>query len=276
MHADSPIEPGPESSGRIRLVRDGLVATIVISRPGKHNALSLDMWGQLHEAADEVANDDRARVVVVRGEGTEAFSAGADISEFGEVRQDAETAERYSDTIERAEVTLIRSRKPVLAMLHGICAGGGCGIALACTLRFADEAFRFSIPAARLGVVYHQTAVDRLVQHVGPSVAMDILISGRFVGVEEAQQRGLVDVVYPTADLEQQVYDYAQMVAKRAPTSVEGAWVGVQSALQPHDGALRDEVLRLQAAAHESADYREGVQAFLEKRSPVFGSGTPG
>jgi enoyl-CoA hydratase/carnithine racemase len=263
---------GPARDGRVSLTRDGMIATITISRPDKHNALNVEMWRQLREVASEASRDDAVRAVVVRGEGTEAFSAGADISEFAEVRQDAATAERYSETIEAAELALIAARKPVLAMLHGICAGGGCGIALACTLRFADDAFRFAIPAARLGVVYHQTAVDRLVQHVGPSTAMDILMSGRFINGEQGLARGLVDAIYPSTELEQRVYGYAELIAKRAPTSVEGAWVGVQAALNPHDSDLRQEVARLQAAAHESADYKEGVKAFLEKRDPVFGS----
>jgi enoyl-CoA hydratase/carnithine racemase len=259
------------SDGRIRVDQDGPIATITISRPEKHNALSLGMWRELHDAAVAVSTDDSVRVVVMRGEGTEAFSAGADISEFAEVRQDAEKANSYSQTIESTELTLVSSRKPTIAMLHGICAGGGCGIALACTLRFADHGFRFAIPAARLGVVYHQTAVDRLVQHVGPSVAMDILMSGRFIGVEEARSRGLVDAVHPAGELEEQVYRYARQVARRARVSVEGAWAGVQAALNPHDTGLRDEVVRLQVAAHDSEDYREGVRAFLEKRQPVFG-----
>lgn len=269
-----PITSGgaPPDDGRIRVNQTDAVATITISRPSKHNALSLEMWRQFHDATIKVSSDDSIRVVVVRGEGRQAFSSGADISEFGEVRQNAATAESYSDTIERAERALIESRKPILALLHGICAGGASGIALACTLRFADERFQFSIPAARLGVVYHQTAVDRLVQQVGPSTAMDILVSGRFLAVDEARACGLVDAVYPTDVVEERVYEYANRVATSAPMSVEGAWAGVQAALHPHDSALREEVARLQSAAHESADYREGIQAFLEKRRPVFGT----
>jgi enoyl-CoA hydratase/carnithine racemase len=261
----------PSDEGCIRVDQTDSVATITISRPGKHNALSLAMWRQFHDAAIRVASAPSIRVVVIRGEGQDAFSSGADISEFGEVRQNAATAESYSDTIEQAELTLIRSRKPILALLHGICAGGACGIALACTLRFADERFRFSIPAARLGVVYHQTAVDRLVQQVGPSTAMDILMTGRFLAADEAHACGLVDAVYPADVVEERVYEYAGQIAASAPMSVEGAWAGVQAALHPHDAALRKEVARLQSAAHESADYREGIRAFLEKRPPVFG-----
>lgn len=263
-------EAGAES-GSVSLVRDGAIGTISIQRPSKYNALSLEMWRQLHEAAAEASGDDCIRVVVVRGDGRAAFSAGADISEFTDVRGDAANARDYSDTIERAERALINTRKPTIAMLHGICAGGACGIALACALRFADHAFRFAIPASRLGVVYHQTAVDRLVQHVGPSTALDILMSGRYVAADEAYARGLVDALHPTDQLESQVYTYAEMVATAAPHSVEGAWVGVHAALDPHNTELRREIVRLQADAHDSLDYREGVQAFLEKRAPVFG-----
>jgi enoyl-CoA hydratase/carnithine racemase len=271
MSSDLPIDSEPNETGKVTLDRAGVLATITIHRPGKHNALNLEMWRQLHDAAMGASDDEDIRVVIVRGAGRVAFSAGADISEFTEVRHDASNAREYSDTIERAERALINSRKPTIAMLHGICAGGGCGIALACTLRFADDAFRFAIPASRLGVVYHQTAVDRLVQQVGPSTAMDILISGRYILAEEAYSRRLVDALHPAADLEDRVYDYASQVAKSSRYSVEGAWVGVQAALDPHNAELRREIVRVQADAHDSTDYREGVQAFLDRRQPLFG-----
>jgi enoyl-CoA hydratase/carnithine racemase len=256
--------------GRIRLDRDGYVAIITISQPEKHNALSVSMWSQLRDAAREVASDRGVRAVVVRGDGEAAFSAGADISEFSAARSSAADAQRYAELLEDTELALIGARKATIAMIHGICVGGGAGIALACGVRFADDDFRFSIPAAKLGVVYHQTAVDRLVQTVGPALALDILMSGRELDAAEACSCGLIRGPFPARQLETTVLDYAHTIAARAPISVEGAWVGVQLALHPGDGDLRREIARLQRDAIESQDYREGVRAFVDKRRPQF------
>jgi len=257
-------------AGRIRLDRDDHVAIITISRPEKHNALSIEMWKALRDAARDVAADSSVRAVVVRGEGRLAFSAGADIAEFNAARSSAGDAQRYAELLEETELALMGTRKPTIAMIHGLCVGGGAGIALACAVRFADEAFRFSIPASKLGVVYHQTAVDRLVHTVGPTLALDVLMSGRELDAAEARSHGLIRGPFPADELEDAAFGYARLVGSRAPIAVEGAWVGVQLALNPGSGDLHREIARLQREAIESQDYREGVRAFVDKRRPRF------
>src|SRR5439155_12662910 len=133
--------------------------------------------------------------------GTHAFSAGADISEFLEKRRNAEQNELYTKAYVAAQDRIAAARKPTIALIHGVCAGGGTGIALACRLRFADDRLRFSIPAARLGVVYDFGSVARLVRCVGPSFAYDILVSARTVAAEEALRLGLVNAVHAHVEL---------------------------------------------------------------------------
>jgi enoyl-CoA hydratase/carnithine racemase len=266
-------ESTPTASTRsagIRTVRSGHVGFIVLDQPARLNAMTLEMWNSLADATAELGADGEIRVIVVRGEGTEALSAGADISEFPELRTEPEDVRRYQEAVVRAFQTLISVRKPSIAMIHGVCAGGGAGIALACALRFADDRLRFSIPAARLGVVYETEVVGRLVRTVGSATALDILASARTINSEEAVSAGLVSAVWPAAELDDQVLAYAERVAGNAPLSIEGAWLAIRAAEEPGDARWRDELDEVQRRAFASADYREGVKAFLEKRKPTF------
>ena len=256
--------------GRVGARREGAVGIVTLSQPERLNAVTLAMWHQLRAVVADLAADPDVRVIVVRGEGSEAFSAGADIIEFPENRSTREAAERYSASVSAAVGELAGTRKPTIAMVHGVCAGGGGGIAVSCALRFADERLRFSIPAARLGVVYEYEAIARLVQAVGPSFASDILISGRTIDADEALRIGLVNGVRLRGDLERHVMDYAERVAANAPLPMEGAWVAIKAVAEPGNEDWRRELRDLQRRAIESSDFREGVRAFLEKRLPRF------
>jgi enoyl-CoA hydratase/carnithine racemase len=257
--------------GEIRTERRGAIGVLTVSQADKLNALTLAMWNELPGAITELAGDPEVRAILVRGEGTEAFSAGADITEFPEQRSTAELADRYSKAVSAGLTALAGTRKPTIAMLHGVCVGGGGGIAVSCALRFADDRLRFSIPAARLGVVYEVEAISRLVQLVGPSYAFDILISGRTLDAEEALRIGLVNRVTAPDDLESTVLDYASRLTENAPVSMEGAWVAIRAAHEPWNATWTDELEDLKRRAIESADFAEGVRAFLEKRPPSFG-----
>ncbi len=251
--------------------RKGAVGILTLSQADKLNAMTLAMWDGLPDAVTALAGDPDVRAIVVRGDGAEAFSAGADISEFPEKRSTAELADRYSKSVGAGLTALAETRKPTIAMLHGVCVGGGGGIAVSCALRFADDRLRFSIPAARLGVVYEVEAISRLVQIVGPSYAFDILISGRTLDAEEALRIGLVNAVTTADALEGTVLEYAGRLAENAPMSMEGAWVAIRAAHEPWNGAWTDELEDLKRRAIESDDFAEGVRAFLEKRRPNFG-----
>jgi enoyl-CoA hydratase/carnithine racemase len=256
--------------GKILVRRESHVEIITLSNPSKHNALDLNMWDCLRQATITAVNDSSVRVIVIRGEGTKAFSAGANISEFEAVRSTSDSIERYEKLVEDTELALAHAPKPTICLLHGICAGGGSGIALACSVRIADEAFRFSIPAAKLGVTYHQSAVTRLVAHVGPGIALDLLMSARDMCADEAIRTGLVTAVYRTDELTTRVMEYTDLLAHRAPLSIRGALASVQAALNPNDANLEQELLEIRQKVWESADYKEGIDAFLTRRAPIF------
>lgn len=254
----------------IRTFRAQHVGVIVLSHPERRNALTLEMWGELADAVGALAADPEVRVVVVRGDGNDAFSAGADISEFPRRRTEPADVRHYQERVVRAERALIALRKPTIALMHGACAGGGAGIALSCAVRFADDRLRFSIPAARLGVVYEREIVARLMREVGPAATLDVLVSARTIDAAEALRIGLVSAVWPADALEARVMRYADAIAQNAPLSVLGAWLAIKVAEQSETPRWGEEFEQVRAQALESDDYREGVRAFLEKRRPTF------
>jgi enoyl-CoA hydratase/carnithine racemase len=266
----SPAHTEPDVIGTVHSVRRGPIGVIVLSQPARRNALTLEMWDELRASAEELGADTEIRVVIVRGEGTEAFCGGADISEFPRRRTEPDDVRRYQQSVVGAERALLAIRKPTIAMIHGACAGGGAGIAMSCALRFADDRLRFSIPAAKLGVVYEGEIVARLVREVGPATTFDILASARTVDADAAVRVGLVNAVWPTDELEERVMTYAESVAAKAPLSVEGAWLAIRAAEEPGVARWREELADVYDRALGSADYREGVQAFLEKRNATF------
>jgi enoyl-CoA hydratase/carnithine racemase len=247
----------------------GAVATLVINRPAKRNAITLEMWKALPHTLRDLASDPELRILVIRGAGVDAFAAGADISEFERVRRGAESARRYSRVVEAADLALAAFPRPTIAMIHGVCVGGGLELALSCDLRFASRGARFGITAARLGIVYGFTSTRRLASIVGPGHARDILFSGRLVGIDEARAMGLVTKVCEPDALEAQTYEYADQLAQQAPLSQRGAKLMLQH-LQGEDEMTDSDLAAFVERAYESEDYREGVRAFLEKRRPRF------
>jgi enoyl-CoA hydratase/carnithine racemase len=247
----------------------GAVATLRLNRPGSHNAIRLGMYEELPGLLAEIDADSAVKVLVVRGTGREAFASGADISEFQEVRGNAESARSYNERVAATEVALAGMRKPTIAMVHGYCIGGGCGLALACDLRFADERARFAITAAKLGLVYGLESTVRLVQLVGPARAKWMLMSGKSLNAELALRAGLVDEVVPADDLERHTYDFAELLTTRAQYSVRAAKEVIGRIA---DGQTEDDEVttRLRNSSFDTEDYAEGVRAFLARRPPVF------
>ena len=249
---------------------DDAIATVVFNRPRLRNAISLAMWQELTRITEGLAKDDSVRAVVYRGAGTEAFAAGADISEFKENRKDRESAMRYNQQTAAAFGAIRQCPKPTVAMVYGYCMGGANAVAMACDLRFAANGARFGIPAAKLNIIYPADAVAQLVQLVGPSYAKDILYSARVVEAPEALAIGFIQRLVPAADLERVTYDYLRQVAANAPMSVRGSKATVQAIVDGLTDARRAHLQQLALEVFESEDYREGTRAFLEKRSPRF------
>jgi enoyl-CoA hydratase/carnithine racemase len=249
--------------------RSGAIATLMLNRPDSHNAVRLGMYEALPDLLRDVDQDSDVKVLVVRGAGQKAFASGADISEFREVRANAETARAYNERVAAAERALEGLSKPTIAMVHGYCIGGGCGLALACDLRFADERASFGITPAKLGLVYSLDSTKRLVDVVGPSRAKWILMSGQRVDAERAHQIGLADEVVPTDDLEKLTYEFAELLCTRAQFSLRATKqivTRILSGQTEDDEATRD----LRNSSFDTDDYAEGVRAFLEKRPPTF------
>jgi enoyl-CoA hydratase len=257
-------------SNRILVEQDGGVATVTFNRPEVRNAISLAMWTEMAEIANRLGADDNVRAILFRGAGQEAFASGADISEFKENRKDKESAVAYNKTVEEAEIAIRNCAKPTVAMIFGFCMGGGMAIALACDLRFAAEGSRFGIPAAKLGIVYDFDAVRQLVDLVGPAYAKDILFSARALHADEAFRIGLIQRLFPAAELETRTLEYLKTVAANAPISVRGAKAQLAAIFDGATAAHRDQMQTARLDTFDSEDYKEGTRAFLEKRPPRF------
>ncbi|MEV4581537.1 enoyl-CoA hydratase-related protein [Nonomuraea jabiensis] len=243
------------------------VAWITISYPARRNALTTGMMAHLAETLRLREDDPAVRVIVLRGEGTAAFAAGADISEF-DAQQTTPEAQRLADTaVTSLFGTLGMLTTPVIAMIHGHCIGAGLAIALAADIRIAADDSRFAIPAARLGIGYPVPLTQALVQAVGPGHAADILFTGRRLSAREALGTGLISHVVPSTELETHTRTVAATIAANAPLSVRAAKTAIRAT---SDAGLKTTAEELVAACRHSRDAREGQHAFLEKRAPRF------
>lgn len=245
------------------------LAWVTLNRPEKRNAVTAAMWAALPGLAAQVAADPAVRVALVRGAGSEAFSAGADIVEMTRTVSDPERMRAMQQAVLDGQLAWARLAIPTIAMVRGACTGGGCGLALACDLRVAgDDAF-FAIPPARLGLVYALDDTRRLVDLVGPARAKEILFTGRRIGAREALDLGLVNEVVPAAELETRVRELAATIAGNAANSIAAAKhiVGlIMDGTRAETAATR----AMFDGAFNSPDFAEGARAFVEKRSPRF------
>ena len=255
---------------KLLMQKDGPIGWIVFNQPDKRNAVSQEMWEAMPGYVKELSSDDAIRVVILRGAGEAAFVSGADISQFKDKRKNMADEEEYRRISARGQDSLTTLQKPLMAMIHGFCVGGGVGVALTCDIRLASDDARFGIPAARLGLGYHFSGVERLVGLVGPSAAAELFFTARSYTAAEALRIGLVNQVVAKHELEPFTATYAGAIAANAPLTVRAAKRAIVESQR--DPAARDvaAVRRAIAACFESADYAEGVRAFIEKRSPRF------
>ncbi|WP_421928600.1 enoyl-CoA hydratase/isomerase family protein [Neoaquamicrobium sediminum] len=251
---------------RLRLAR---IATIELNAPARRNAMSAAMWRGLREAVGLIAADEGVRVVLVRGAGGKAFSAGAHIGEFEEVYADADSARAYNDDVRAAQAKLRGLPRPTVAVIEGACVGGGCGLALACDLRFAAETARLAITPARLGLAYSYADTAQLVEKVGPARAKDILFSARLLPAPEALSIGLVDRVVPADALEAESAAYAEGLAALSQSSIRAAKAMINR-MSDLSATGDGETDALFASTFAGPDFQEGYRAFLEKRPPAF------
>ena len=267
---NTPVAPLQTLTDKLVARKDGAIGWVVLNNPARHNATSYEMWLSIPQVLAAYCADPEVRVIVMRGEGEKAFSAGADISQFKEKRTGPEAVKEYNAAADGAAQAMRECTKPLIAMIRGYCIGGGAGIAVSADIRIAADDARFAVPAGKLGLGYRFDGIKRLADIVGPSFAAEIFFTARQFSAQEALAMGLVNRVVPAAELESYTLEYAQTIAQNAPLTIGS----VKRALIEYvkDPAQRDLALCQQMvdACYESADYKEGQAAFAEKRKPQF------
>jgi enoyl-CoA hydratase/carnithine racemase len=266
---NDPAAPPQSLTDKLIARKDGAIGWVIFNNPDRHNATSYEMWQSLPMVLEAYVKDPEVRVIVFRGAGEKAFSAGADISQFKEKRSGAAATE-YNAAADAAGQSLRQCAKPTLAMIRGYCIGGGTAVAVGCDIRIAADDARFGVPAAKLGLGYRFDGIKRLASVVGPAHTAEIFFTARQFTAQEALQMGLVNRLVPATELEGFVEDYARAIALNAPltiAAVKRALIELQK-----DPAERDLALcqRMVDACFASGDYREGQTAFMEKRKPRF------
>ncbi len=255
---------------RAYATKDGSIGWLTFENPARLNAISGAMIAEAIDIIRDFSQDPDIRTVIMRGAGEKAFISGGDISKFEETRFKTPAAEQGESPFDTLRRDLSALEKPLIAMIHGYCLGGGMGVALCADLRFGTPTAQMGIPAALRGVAYPLDGLKPLVDLVGPSRAKDIMMTGRRMKADEAFQLGLLNRIFTPETLEDETRAYAQTLAGNAPLSVKAAKVFIdQLGLEP---AKRDHA-RIKAMgleARDSEDFREATRSFMEKRKPVF------
>ncbi len=250
--------------------KDGQIGWMIFNNPERRNAVSLDMWRAIPDVLAAFEADPEVRVVVFVGAGDRAFVSGADISQFEAERADASAEARYSSASAAANIAMAGISKPTIAMIRGYCIGGGLAVALTCDLRICTDDSRFAIPAARLGLGYGFGGIKALIDLVGPAIAKEILFTARQFSAEEALRVGLVNRVTSRDQLEPLVREYAAMIGANAPLTIRAAKLAAREALRDPEKRRLADVEAAVAACFDSADFKEGRTAFMQKRAPAF------
>lgn len=257
----------------LRVEKRGATGWIVFDQPARRNAITNAMWRGIPPAMKQFDADPEVRCVAFRGAGTQAFSAGADISEFESARAAQTSVHEYDNLLDQVLHAIQGSLKPSVAMISGYCLGGGVEIALACDLRYCSASSQFGVPAARLGLAYNVEGHKRLLETVGHARAREIMFLGRRYKAEAALAMGLVHQVLPDAALEGFVEEVLQTLAENAPLSIANTKTIIEEYVK---SAGAPDAARMRAAIERCArsdDYKEGRRAFMEKRKPNFKGG---
>ena len=252
----------------ILIERDGAIATVVLNRPAKLNALTRAMWQQLGETIERLSADDSLRCVIIRGAGEKSFSPGNDIAEFASERSNKKQAIEYGKVMHRTADALADCRHPLIAQIHGICVGGGLEIAALCDLRICGESSRFGAPIKNLGLVMAYAEMAPLVRLVGAPVALEILLEGRIFDAAEAKDKGLVTRVVPDEQVAGETRAAAERIADGAP--LVARWHKKFARRLAERTPLTAQELDECFDCFDTEDFRIGYAAFLAKQKPQF------
>ncbi|MDQ6684131.1 MAG: enoyl-CoA hydratase-related protein [Pseudomonadota bacterium] len=252
----------------ILVERDQQIATVVLNRPGKLNALTKPMWQLLGATMRELSADDELRCIVVRGAGGKSFAPGNDIAEFATERSNFAQGKAYGVVLHDALGAIADCRHPTVALIEGICVGGGLEIAALCDLRICGESSRFGVPINRLGLVMAHAELAALVQLAGRAVALEMLLEGRVFGAREALDKRLVNRVVADAEVATEAYATARRIAAGAPLVARWhkRFLKQLESGTPLSEGERDEGFR----CYDTEDFGVGYRAFLAKAEPGF------
>lgn len=257
------------ASPTLKLIVEGAIAWIEANNPARMNAFTAGMWEALPGLIRRAEADDAVRIIVLRGAGTKAFSAGADISEFDSARA-GDAAKAYDVLNHKAFAALTECSKPTIAMIHGFCLGGGMALAVCCDLRLADDKATFAIPAAKLGIGYNPRWIRPLLAVLSPARVKEILFTGRRFSALDAAGMGLLNRITSEAELEAGVRSLAEEIAANAPLSIAAAKRGIDELSRHPEHPDLASLDALVEQCFQSQDYAEGRRAFAEKRKPKF------
>ncbi|GLR88983.1 enoyl-CoA hydratase [Bradyrhizobium iriomotense] len=253
----------------LKTITDG-VGVIIFNNPDKRNAMSLEMWEGFGQALTSLRDDDAVRVVILRGAGGKAFVAGADISQFETQRHNAAASEDYAKRSAAQRALLAYYPKPTIACIQGFCLGGGMQVAMLADIRIAAASSQFGIPAAKLGIAYGYDGLRHLVSLVGPSWARLLMYTGMRIDAAEALRIGLVERVTPDDQLWGETMLIAETISQNAPLAIKAAKITIAEVLKDESQRDMEAIKAIGTACMDSEDFREGRQAFMEKRKPQF------
>lgn len=260
----------PYADGKILKHTASGVGVITFNNPGKRNAMSLEMWEGFGEALASLRDDDAVRVVILRGAGGKAFVSGADISEFEKTRHNASASEEYARRSAAQRALLADFPKPTIASIQGFCLGGGMQVAMLADIRIASHGSQFGIPAAKLGIAYGYDGLRHLVSLVGPSWARLLMYTGMRIDAAEALRIGLIERVFPDDQLWGETMEIAETISQNAPLAIKAAKLTIAQVLKDESRRDMEAIKAIGIDCMDSADFREGRQAFMEKRKPQF------
>ncbi|MCY6380392.1 enoyl-CoA hydratase-related protein [Hoeflea prorocentri] len=248
---------------------DGTAGFLTLNRPERKNAITFDMWRTIPQALEWLCAQGDIRCVILEGEGGMDFSAGADITEFDQLREERSAAEDYEKSNADGFRAVRHCPVPVIAMINGVCFGGAFGLAAAADMRIASNDAIFAVPAGRLGLAYPVDAMSDIVEAVGPQTARALLYTGRRFNARQAHSAGLLLSVCGLADLKAVTMDLVEQICTNAPLSNRASKASIRAVLS---GSTDDRTLaeNIAQSTFASLDYQEGRKAFQEKRPPVF------
>ncbi len=253
---------------KLTVARQGQTGIVTFNRPEARNAFNLAMWRELRDVMNTLSADDDLRCVVLRGAGTTAFSAGADIQAVKDERGTEEREAEYAHVLDDSMQSIRLCRHPVVAMIMGYCIGGGAGIATMCDFRVGGEGMRFGITARNLGIWYPYAEIDPIIQLVGTAVTAEILIEGRIFTGKEAYEKGLLSRLVADDQVEAEALALAERIGQGSPLSARYHKAAIRKLRGPLP--ITPEEDRASSGFMKTEDFRNACAAFAAKQKPVF------